>query len=211
MKALLLSGGLDSSAIAYWQRPQVCITVDYGQLAAAGEIAASKHICNALRLPHHTIKANLSAIGSGEMSGGPTVDAAKAPEFWPYRNQLLITLAAMALIPQGLKEISIGAVSTDVHSDGQPGFIKKIDEIMRLQEGHIRVVAPAARMSSKQLLERSKFPKRFIGLTFSCHVNDYACGQCNGCTKHREIVDAVYGFGEKLSKRRKRQNGRQYK
>ena len=27
---LLLSGGIDSSALAFWKRPQVCFTVDYG-------------------------------------------------------------------------------------------------------------------------------------------------------------------------------------
>lgn len=41
MRALLLSGGLDSTAIAAWQRPDVCVTVDYGQRPARGELAAS--------------------------------------------------------------------------------------------------------------------------------------------------------------------------
>ena len=32
--ALLLSGGMHSVAIAWWRRPNIAITIDYGQLPA---------------------------------------------------------------------------------------------------------------------------------------------------------------------------------
>ena len=35
MIGLLLSGGMDSISIAWWKRPDVAISVDYGQRAAA--------------------------------------------------------------------------------------------------------------------------------------------------------------------------------
>ena len=34
MRALLLSGGMDSIALAFWKRPEIAITIDYGQRAA---------------------------------------------------------------------------------------------------------------------------------------------------------------------------------
>ena len=40
--ALLLSGGMDSVAIAYWKRPRYGITINYGQEPAEGEIRACK-------------------------------------------------------------------------------------------------------------------------------------------------------------------------
>ncbi|RUW76172.1 7-cyano-7-deazaguanine synthase, partial [Mesorhizobium sp. M1E.F.Ca.ET.063.01.1.1] len=31
MRMLLFSGGLDSSALAWWLRPELCVTINYGQ------------------------------------------------------------------------------------------------------------------------------------------------------------------------------------
>jgi 7-cyano-7-deazaguanine synthase len=186
------SGGLDSAAIAFWRRPDVCITIDYGQNAAQGEMTAAESLCKHMRLKHRIIRADLSALGSGTMANQPTSRTALAPEFWPYRNQMLITLGAMLMQPHGLKEIWIGAVSTDRHRDGRPSFIRAVDTTMRIQEGRVKVHAPAITLNSVQLLKKANFPKRLVGLTFSCHVHRYACGQCGGCRKHLETVERAY-------------------
>ncbi len=192
MKALLMSGGLDSAALAHWLRPDVCVTIDYGQIAAKGEMAASSAICTALELECRRITVDLSALGSGSMAGRPPAPDAAAIEFWPYRNQMLVTLAAMMLAPEGLTEIMVGAVATDRHADGKAPFFRALDRVMSLQNGGVRVTAPARHLSTPSLLRKSAFPYDLIGLTFSCHVNEFACGQCGGCLKHRECVDAVY-------------------
>lgn len=193
MKALLFSGGLDSSALAWAHHPDLCVTVDYGQRAAAGERIASAALCREMGLVHEILRADLTAVGSGCMSGRTAVKGARAPEFWPYRNQMLITLAAMALLPRGLKALMIGIVATDLHADGSPAFLRTIDSLLRMQEGGIRVLAPAVSIGTAELLRSSQFPRDLLGLTFSCHVHQYACGQCGGCIKHREVVEEVYG------------------
>lgn len=192
MKVLLMSGGLDSSAIAWWKRPDLCVTLDYGQVAAKGEIAASTALCAAMGLNYRTIRADLSALGSGTMSGGRPVKGAAAAEFWPFRNQMLVTLAAMALLPLGAREIMLGAVATDHHADGKEPFIRSLDGTMALQEGGVRVTAPALHLTTPELLRTSGFPYELIGLTFSCHVHEYACGQCGGCEKHRVCIEEAY-------------------
>jgi 7-cyano-7-deazaguanine synthase len=193
MKALLLSGGLDSAALAAWLRPDICVTIDYGQRAAPGEVAAAEALARELGLRQRTVRVDLAPFGSGLMAAVPAAAGAAAPEFWPYRNQMLATLAGMLLLPAGLSSIIIGTVSTDLHADGRPKFLRRLDRLMRAQEGEVAVVAPAARMSSVALLRRSKFPRRLVGLTFSCHVHEYACGQCGGCEKHRDVVEQVFG------------------
>ncbi|WP_079606095.1 7-cyano-7-deazaguanine synthase [Bradyrhizobium erythrophlei] len=92
MKVLLFSGGLDSSALASWKRPDVCLTIDYGQRPASGEIAAAKAICDELRIRHELLTVDLRALGSGSLGGKPQSSLAQAEEWWPYRNQMLITL-----------------------------------------------------------------------------------------------------------------------
>jgi 7-cyano-7-deazaguanine synthase len=194
MKALLLSGGLDSAALAFWLRPDVCVTINYGQKPAAGELAASKALCAELNLCHRVIAADLSGLGAGDMSGHPSRagTGAIAPEFWPYRNQMLVTLAGMLLQPEGLSEIIVGTVVTDRHADGRQPFLKTLHRLMRLQEGEVAVSAPASRMTTTALVQTSEFPRRLIGLTFSCHLHHYACGQCRGCEKHRKVIEKIY-------------------
>lgn len=192
MRALLLSGGLESSALAWWKKPDLCVTINYGQAAALGEIAASAGLCKILRLRHRVISVDLSALGSGSMVGRKKAKGGKAVEFWPFRNQMLVTLSAMALQPAGVKKIMIGAVATDVHADGKAPFLNAIDHAMHVQEGRIRISAPAREIDSVALLRRSKFPRHLVGLTFSCHVHQYACGLCRGCVKHRAVIEQAY-------------------
>jgi 7-cyano-7-deazaguanine synthase len=201
MKALLFSGGLDSSALAYWKRPDVCLTVDYGQRPARGEIAAAEAICRELRLRHEVLTVDLRSLGQGSLAGKAQSALAQAEEWWPYRNQMLITLAGMRFLPEGLKEVIIGAVRTDVHADGKPAFLRAIDRAMSGQEGGVEVTAPARALHPDKLLELSGFPNSLLGLTFSCHVMEYPCGRCRGCEKHLGTVSRAKRRSEKAASR----------
>lgn len=191
MNLLLFSGGIDSSAIAFWKRPDVAVTINYGQKPARGEIRAAKAIASELNLTHEVLEVDFSKFGIGHLAGKRASKISKAPEWWPYRNQMLVTVAAMAFLPRGLKRIMIGAVSTDVHADGKPAFVRNLDSLMSKQEGRVRVIAPAINLTGDELLRRSKFPVDLIGLTFSCHVMEHACGRCRGCAKHASIMRAI--------------------
>ncbi|WAJ29537.1 7-cyano-7-deazaguanine synthase [Antarcticirhabdus aurantiaca] len=191
MRLLLFSGGLDSSALAADLRPDLCLTVDYGQRPAAGEIRSSAAIAAALDLRHETLRVDLSALGSGDMAGSDASGLASGPEWWPYRNQMLITLAAMRYVTSGLSEIVIGAVGTDTHADGKAPFLEAIDRALAVQEGCVRVSAPARDADPVELLRRSSLPRELLCLTFSCHSGPYACGQCRGCTKRLATIYAL--------------------
>jgi 7-cyano-7-deazaguanine synthase len=188
MKVLLFSGGLDSTALAYSLRPDISVTVDYGQKPARGEIAAAEALCRELGLRHEVITVDLRSLGVGSLAGRPPSDLGRAEEWWPYRNQMLVTLAGMRFLPEGANEIVIGAVRTDVHADGKAPFLRAIDRVMALQEGAVRVKAPARLLDPDKLLESSGLPVDLLGLTFSCHVMEYACGQCRGCLKHLNTI-----------------------
>ena len=69
MKGLLLSGGMDSIALAWWLRPEQAITVDYGQLAAIAETRTSRQVCEELGIGHTVIDARSPELGSGDMVG----------------------------------------------------------------------------------------------------------------------------------------------
>lgn len=190
--ALLLSGGMDSIALAYWKRPEVCITVSYGQRAARAEARAAAAVCEALNIEHHVIEADLSALGSGDMAGQAPAELAPVSEWWPFRNQMLITLAAMKAVALNVSKLSIGTLRTDgVHADGKVEFIEAMNSLLRCQEGEITLDAPAIKLSGPELIKASGIPADLLAWSHSCHVANEACGLCRGCRKHYETLEEL--------------------
>jgi 7-cyano-7-deazaguanine synthase len=111
------------------------------------------------------------------------------PEWWPFRNQLLVTLAGMRGVHLGVTELLVASVRTDgAHSDGTAAFYEQLDSLMRGQEGGIRVRAPAIGFTSVELVRRSGIPQELLAWSHSCHVASFSCGQCRGCAKHAEVM-----------------------
>lgn len=195
--AILLSGGMDSIALAYWKRPSIAVTVDYGQRPAEAEIQAAASVCAALGIRQNVVRVDCRAIGSGDLAGTTPLDVAPVPEWWPYRNQLLVTFAAASLLRHGVDSIMLGTVRTDVvHADGTPEFVEKLSTLLAMQEGAVRVEAPAAQLSSVELIRESRVPLEVLAWAHSCHVANFACGNCRGCNKHfntmRELGYVAY-------------------
>jgi 7-cyano-7-deazaguanine synthase len=135
VRLLLLSGGLESTALAAWLRPELTLTIDYGQLPAQGEMWAASQVCRELDLNHHVLRADCSATGSGLLAGSDPDPQAPVPEWWPYRNQLLVTLAGAWGISRGASELIIGSIASDGrHADGTAAFYEQLGLLMTLQE-----------------------------------------------------------------------------
>lgn len=192
--ALLLSGGMDSITIAWWKRPDLAITIDYGQLPAAAEITASQAICHRLGISHHILQVDCRSLGSGDMAGLEPDALAPATDWWPYRNQLLVTLAAMKAVSLGVKELWLGTVASDAsHRDGTTDFITAMSALLSLQEGGITVSAPAIGISTFDLVRHSGIPVEILAWAHSCHRAEVACGACRGCNKYFEVLGGLLG------------------
>lgn len=190
--ALLLSGGMDSTAIAYWKKPSAAITINYGQVPASAEIRAASDVAEALNIEHFIVKSDLSSLGSGDMAGSTPLDIAPVTEWWPFRNQLLITLAAMKAVQIGVKKIIIGTLKTDkCHADGTNQFITAMNVLLNKQEGELSLEAPAITLSASELIIKSGVPHEVLAWSHSCHISDYACGVCRGCRKHYETMESL--------------------
>ena len=194
--AILLSGGMDSIALAYWLRPTLAITVDYGQIAAEAEVRASRKICEELGIRHDVISINCRALGSGDMAGLSVPECAPSPEWWPFRNQLLVTFAAARLIGFGMDRLLVGSVKTDGdYADGRHEFYRAIDILVSGQEGGIHVEAPALDMTSDELIHKSGIGLGLLSWAHSCVLGNYACGRCRSCQKHRAVMKRL-GYPE---------------
>jgi len=190
---LLMSGGMDSACLAYWLRPSLALTVNYGQRAAVGEIRASRTICDALGIQHECLTLECGALGSGDMAeSGKPLPCAQSSDWWPFRNQLLITLGGMRALALGLDQLYIGSVATDsTHVDGTPAFYSAMAALLRLQEGSLEIEAPALAVGTAELVRRTGIPRELLAWTHSCHTNEFACGNCRGCYKHREVLEEL--------------------
>ncbi len=176
---------MDSTALAYWKRPDLCLTIDYGQVPADAEIAAAQAVCAATGLQHEVLAIDCSVLGSGDLAGRDALAIAPVREWWPFRNQLLVTLAASFLVGKRIERILIGCVRGDgVHRDGTPEFVARLSDLLHIQEGGMRVEAPALSMSSAELIRMAGIPVEVLAWSHSCHVSEYACGFCRGCGKH---------------------------
>jgi 7-cyano-7-deazaguanine synthase len=191
-RLLLFSGGLDSTALAVLLSPEQALTIDYGQVSAAGEIRAAAAISTELGIAHHVLRCDCSGVGSGLLAGRDPDPAAPVVEWWPFRNQLLLTLAGAWALPHGCQELIVGSVrGDDAHADGTAAFYDRADDLISTQEGNLRVTAPALSKTSESLLREAHVPKGLLGFTHSCHCSEWACGLCPGCIKRTQILEEV--------------------
>ncbi|MBR0684451.1 7-cyano-7-deazaguanine synthase [Bradyrhizobium manausense] len=192
MKAVLMSGGMDSISIAWWKRPEIAIFVDYGQKPASAERDAGQAACRAMNIRYEQVNADCSAVGSGDMAGTAPSSHAPVSEWWPFRNQLILTLAGAAALRLGATELLIGTLRTDgQHADGLPAFVDRISDLMSMQEGGLTVSAPAIGLSAPELVIASGIDKATLAWAHSCHTGVLACGNCRGCIKHYETWKAL--------------------
>lgn len=193
MTGLLLSGGLDSISVLYWKKPDIALTINYGQNCSQAEINAAKYACNELNIEHHVLDINCSSLGFGDLSKDRIVhELSPQSDWWPFRNQLLITFAAMYLIKFNIKKILIGSLKPDEQfKDGTEMFTNLINKLVSFQEGKILIEAPAINMTSRELIEASNIPLSLLLCAHSCHTQNIPCGSCRGCNKYLSIVDKL--------------------
>jgi len=188
MKVVLLSGGMDSASLAWWKKPDVGVFINYGQKSARSEGQAAKAIAKQMSLVLEVINVDCSQVGGGSLAGRVQRTHAPTPEWWPYRNQLLLTIAAAKFASHSNTTLMIGSVVGDrKNGDGTPQFMKAVDRVFRLQPGNISVIAPASSLSAIQLINKSKVPFEVLRLSYSCHKGNEACGLCRGCAKQSRL------------------------
>lgn len=187
-KAVLLSGGVDSICLTYGIKPQIAYTIDYGQVVADREIYVSKYICKELNIEHKVIKVDCKSLGSGSLANSKNINFSPSDEWWPYRNQLLITLALMQGIKDEINELHLASVKSDeFHKDGTKQFYKYIDDLVSYQEGKISIKCETIDFYSHELASNYNVPLKLLSIAHSCHTSNIACGKCSGCLKQMRV------------------------
>jgi 7-cyano-7-deazaguanine synthase len=123
------------------------------------------------------------------MARSNALDLAPVLEWWPFRNQMLVTLAAMRCVALGTRRLLIGTLRTDDrHADGRLEFVTSLNALLLQQEGEMTLEAPAIGLTAVELIRKSGVPMEVLAWAHSCHVSEFACGLCRGCRKHYETL-----------------------
>ena len=163
----------------------------YGQRAAASEWKAARAVARRLKLPSPS-STDLSSFGRrldfglirGTTHGDDASFAQRFREsFFPHRNLLLATCAAVHAASRGISAIALGVVGgTEVaYPDTTPAFVRRLRGLLRMS-ADVRVLAPFAG-KAKDEVARFGWDRGFdYGLTYSCHrQSGIHCGRCAGC------------------------------
>ena len=204
MKALLIySGGLDSTTLLYEYRDCIALAVsfDYGSKHNAREIAYAKLHCNRLGIKHMILPLDFIGkyfrsdllIGGGEIPEGSYDDGNMRSTVVPFRNGIMLAVAAGLAESYGLDTLLIANHSGDhaIYPDCRPEFIAAFDQAVRAgtYEG-IRVVSPYCDITKRDIALRGHALGIDYAETWSCYKGgERHCGKCGTGTERKEALE----------------------
>jgi 7-cyano-7-deazaguanine synthase len=211
MKAVcLLSGGMDSSTLAYLARSEgydICaLHLNYGQRTERKERACARKIASLLEA-REFIELDVgyfSRLGASSLTDrGIAVEEfnparAHMPNTYvPFRNANPLSIATSFAEAQDAQAIFIGVQSLDYsgYPDCRPQFIEAFQRVIDLgtkDTTHITLRTPFIRMTKTDILRVGMKLKVPYELTWSCYRNEKkACGTCGSCYFRKEAFAAM--------------------
>jgi 7-cyano-7-deazaguanine synthase len=211
MKAVcLLSGGMDSSTLAYLAKSKdyniLALHVNYGQRTEGKELACAKKIASLLNAEafveislDYFMKFGASSLTDRDIAV-EEFDPARAHvpnTYVPFRNANLLSIATSFAEARGADAIFIGVQSLDYsgYPDCRPQFIEAFQRVIDLgtkDTTRISLFTPFIKMTKTDILR--------VGLelgvpyehTWSCYRNEgKACGICGSCHFRQEAFAAI--------------------
>lgn len=186
---LLLSGGLDSGALLFWALHKgievLPLFVNYGQATFPGEWQSVKFLINSTR--QSSIKPlnipKIATLGAGTLVPG-SEECLPSDQYFPSRNLMLITIAAMYAYQKKASSILIGLIADTANSlpDCSPIFLENAENVLRLEYPDLQVKAPFITRSKVDIV-REAIAYGFIPEnTFCCNrLPEHHCWSCPSC------------------------------
>ncbi len=211
MKAVcLLSGGMDSSTLAYLAKSEgyeICaLHLNYGQRTESKELACAQKIASLLKAKDF-IAINVgyfSQFGKSSLTDKEIAvekfDPARAHvpnTYVPFRNANLLSIATSFAEAKEADAIFIGVQSLDYsgYPDCRPQFIEAFQRVIDLgtkDTTSITLKTPFLRMTKTDILKSGMKLGVPYEHTWSCYQKEEkACGTCGSCHFRKEAFDAI--------------------
>lgn len=201
---IIVSGGVDSVTLMheYKDRIALAITFDYHSRHAKHEIACAKWQCEQLGIPHLVLElsfmdqymnSSLFANSKEEVPEGSYDDENMKSTVVPFRNGIMLSIAAGIAESKGMKYLMIANHSGDhsIYPDCRPEFIDAMSNaISNGTYENIEIIAPYTNISKRDLALKGQALGVDYSHTYSCYKGgEKHCGKCGTCTERKEALE----------------------
>lgn len=219
MKAVvLLSGGLDSTTLAYYVKKRlqaeeiIAVSFDYGQRHRR-ELAAATDLAEVAKVEHHVIQLReVSELWTSPLAGllsgsALTDESVPVPDghyaednmkatVVPNRNAIMLSIAYGVAVARHFDYVFFAAHSGDhrIYPDCRPEFVAMLNET--LQMGNLwaepvpQLEGPFLHLTKGSIAGMADELGVPIAMTWSCYKgNDIHCGTCGTCYERREAFE----------------------
>lgn len=207
---IVVSGGMDSITLLYDKMEEIAlaVTFDYGSKHNAREIAWAKVHCGRLGIRHIVIKLDFmqkyftSSLleGGDEIPEGHYADENMKSTVVPFRNGIMLSVAAGIAESNGLKKILIANHGGDhtIYPDCRPEFIGAMDRaIANGTYEDVRIDAPYTNITKADIAKIGKRLGIDYSETWSCYKGgERHCGKCGTCIERKEAM-ALAGIDDR--------------
>ncbi len=199
---VLLSGGLDSSALLYATAKAghevFALSVHYGQrherelhaAAAIAERAGVSHRVVDLSLLKPILAGSSQTSDDVDVPEGHYADETMKLTVVPNRNMILISIAVAYAVSLKAPYVAYAAHAGDhaIYPDCRPEFITRIARAIEVCDYEPPIlVAPYKHISKSQIVTEGTANGVPFELTWSCYKGDVVhCGKCGTCVERRE-------------------------
>lgn len=204
MKLLVLtSGGMDSvvalhDAVASGHEVLAALSFHYGSKHNAREIPMAAWHAQQLQVAHSILRLDFIGEsftsdlleGGGDIPLGHYMEASMKRTVVPFRNGIMLSIAAGLAESIGAEGVVIAAHSGDhaIYPDCREDFMQAQAEAMRLGTyAAIQLQRPFINLDKVGIVRHGHELGVDFSMTWSCYVGgELHCGECGTCTERRE-------------------------
>ena len=199
---IVLSGGMDSTTLLHERKEQIAlaVTFDYGSKHNEREIECARKNCDMLGIEHIVIPLEFMGkyfkssllIGGEEIPEGHYADDNMKSTVVPFRNGIMLSIAAGLAESRGLKKVMLANHGGDhvIYPDCRPGFVRAMSEA--ISEGTydgVVIDAPYTDITKSDIARIGKRIGVDYSLTYSCYKGgERHCGKCGTCVERMEAL-----------------------
>lgn len=199
---MVLSGGMDSVTMLHDYVDSIggAVYFHYGSNHEAREAECARRQCALAGVELIEIDLRFMAThfsssllsGADDIPAGDYAEANMLSTVVPFRNGIMLAVAAGLAESRGLKAVMLANHSGDhsVYPDCRPGFISAMGEAIRLGTyAGIELRAPYTGLTKTEIALRGKALGVDYSLTYSCYRGgEHHCSTCATCLERRKAL-----------------------
>lgn len=200
---IIYSGGMDSTVLLHKFKDRIglAVTFNYGSKHNAQEGIRAASNCKALDIPHYMVslpfihqhfKSNLLS-GQDEIPEGHYEEQSMKKTVVPFRNGIMLSIAAGIAESNGLKYIAIANHDGDhaIYPDCREEFIEAM--AMAIGTGMdvgITIFSPFTMNKKREIALLGQKIGVDFNQTYSCYKGgETHCGRCGTCVERKEALE----------------------